>query len=79
MGLCFGAGRAFLGLAMRAFGFGTLSVSRRVEDAIKHNRCATITIVLLLDGLSERQIRDDIWVVYRSAYSYLFEYASNSQ
>ena len=59
MGLCLGAGQISLGLVMLALGFTTLSVLRRVEDAIKQDRRASITVVLLPDGPTEQQIRDD--------------------
>lgn len=57
MGLCFGAGRLWLGLAASLLGVGILSGLKRLELSLKQDRQATLPVRAGEDGPSDDDFR----------------------
>ena len=75
LGLCFGAGQIWFGLAASLLGVGVLSGLTRIEKSLKQDRQATLAVVAGEDGPSEEDIRSSVTAAgYNiSSYSIVYE------
>jgi putative Mg2+ transporter-C (MgtC) family protein len=79
MGLCFGGGQLALGIAALFLGWGTLWGLKHVENGIRREVRATLTLVIPKAGPSDDEIRNYIAKSGCTIISWGIEYGSRGQ